>query len=588
MSADDDRAAKLVINLGALSNVSLAAFKGAAGAMTGSSALIADAVHSLADLASDAVTYASHTFARAPADPTYPYGRGRAEAFGSFLVSTTLVVAGASLGWESIQHLLHIAQAAHAGAGAGAAGAHSLGTALSGGLSGTGASAATAGSSPSVSALLGRPGVSFINDSALAVIAVVGTVGSIAVKEALYRWTMKIATKLRSSVLAANAWHHRVDAATSVVAAVGVGGALAGVPVLDPLCALLVAGSIVQQGGAMCWESINELLDRNMDNETLGAIAALLRESPDVTRHHRLRGRRVGPVLHIDVEIGLRPHLTISAAHHVADDLRRRILQGMPQVGDVLVHTFPDNEGVQAVYCADEHCSGKGGRGAQQHEAEDGTGDSGSRSSSGSDEHRRRVAEAASQASILSHHDLMPHQASHSGDSHGGHTGAAVGAVLKAGSPLHVEHEHGHGHGEGAQAAQAPALKGPAQGTPNMTASQGPAQMEAQIRRAALRVSPNVRAVTHLRLYYGPPEAHRPSSSTSSVGRGSSGLGSGSGSDGGSSEAAALSVRVEMEVLLPLDFRIRDAVHTVRAVRSAVEALPFVSVADVHLEVEPA
>jgi divalent metal cation (Fe/Co/Zn/Cd) transporter len=210
----------------------------------------------------------------------------------------------------------------------------------------------------------------------------------------------------------------------------------------------------------MCASAVRELLDVQMDADVVQGAEAICRLMPDVTRYSRLRARRVGSVVHVDVEIGLRPHLTISAAHHVCDELRSRIMVALPQVEDVIVHPFPD----------------EGGR------------------------------EATTVGRTESHHR------------------PAVGpAPSPGGHPCAV--------------------------------AVGPAETEAAIRKAALGVK-EVTAVTHLRLYYGVGGGER-------------------------------QVRVEMEVLLPLDRPLRECVRACKRVRAAVEALPFVAEADVHLEVEP-
>jgi cation diffusion facilitator family transporter len=492
--AQDERMAKVVINIGAVSNVSLAVFKAIGGALTGSAALVADALHSLADLLSDLITYLTHYYARKGADSNFPHGYGRVEPLGALVVAGTLVAAGGSLGYQSLGILYNLAR----------------------------------GEELHILFEHAAKATEFLSDPKLAAIAVVGTVGSVVVKEGLYRWTMDIARRLRSSVLAANAWHHRSDALSSVVAAAGVSGALMGYPALDPIAAVVVAAMIVQQGAKISWTSIEELLDKRTDTEVIGAVEQIIEQIPDITQFRRLRARKMGYYTIVDVEIGLRPHLTISGAHHVADDLRSRVLSARPDVQDVLVHTFPDDV-AGSVFCADEGCVLPARVYGAPPEMQ-----SAAHASSGS---------VAGGDAPRSHHETHTHSHSHSH----GHTHS---------------HDHGHSHGGSGVTSSAAASAGP-------IALPSPSVVEADVRKAVATVK-DVRAITHLRLHYPAP------------------AGSSTAGAGPLLSAANQKVRVEMEVLLRLDMRLKDAVGIVRRVRAAVEALPFISVADVHLEVDPA
>lgn len=523
--ARDEKMAKVVINVGAASNVSLALFKAVGGAMTGSTALLADALHSLADLLSDGITYVSHTYARKKQQSElFPYGYGRIEPLGALLVSGTLVAAGGSLGYESIGVLANLAR----------------------------------GEDTAVLFEHAAKATEFLSDPKLAAVAVAGTVGSVVVKEGLYRWTMDIARRLRSSVLAANAWHHRTDAWSSIVAAVGVSGALAGVPALDPIAAVIVAAMIMQQGLSISWTAVQELLDRRLDTEVLAAVEEIIAQQHDITQFRRLRARKMGYYTICDVEIGVRPHLTTSAAHHVADALRTRVLAARPDVADVLVHVFPDDV-AGSVFCADEGCVLP----SRVY---------GSPLSASSD-----ITAAASPAAALSpaeavafsHHDVAAVPSAATNLYVHAHTHAHGHAH---GEASHGDHSHSHSHGHGHSHSHGEAAAAPAAAP---AALPSPSKVEADVRKAAMSIK-EVRAITHMRLHYPTP-----SFSAAATGTGLAVPPAGS-------TGAASKVRVEMEILLGLDMRLRDAVGVVRKVRGAVEALPAVSVADVHLEVDPA
>ncbi len=191
---------------GAAVNCVLVIFKFAAGVIGHSTAMIADAAHSLSDLVSDAITWFAVRIASAPPDSAHPYGHGKFESMGALAISGILVATGAGVAWHAFQSLEAILAAGTAVASALAPMAH-----------------ATTGVPPPTS------------------IAAAAAVVSIIAKEWLYQVTMKIGTKYDSKLVKANAWHHRSDAISSVVALLGIGGSLVRLPILDPIAGLVVS-----------------------------------------------------------------------------------------------------------------------------------------------------------------------------------------------------------------------------------------------------------------------------------------------------------------------------------------------------------
>ncbi|KAF1792655.1 Cation efflux protein transmembrane domain [Phytophthora cactorum] len=213
-----DEAMKIT-RVGMYVNVSMAATKGAVGLTIHSSALIADAAHSLSDLLSDVVTLWSVKVARLPPDPKHPYGYGKYEAVGSLSVGAILVLCGLGIGADGFQAMQEIWNGA----------------------------AATS---------LPEFNLSFLSeiDRSTQWALAAGAAGiSIAAKEALFNATVKIGKQANSKVLIANAWHHRTDAISSVVALGGIIGSMAGMPLLDPAVAgMAVAAMIMKTGGEIC------------------------------------------------------------------------------------------------------------------------------------------------------------------------------------------------------------------------------------------------------------------------------------------------------------------------------------------------
>lgn len=173
-----------ITKAGAVANMGMAALKGVVGTAAGSPALQADAVHSLSDLVSDGVSLWALHRARRPPDKHYPYGHGKFEAVGSACVGGMLVAAGGGIGIHALQAAVDACSALEV-------------------------------SQAALGMQLGAAGVAAL---------------SVAIKEALYRQTLMVAAEVRSSTLAANAWHHRSDALSSVVALLGIGGSACGVP----------------------------------------------------------------------------------------------------------------------------------------------------------------------------------------------------------------------------------------------------------------------------------------------------------------------------------------------------------------------
>ena len=279
--------------IGMLSNIALTAVKAVAGVLGNSVAMLADAVHSVSDLLTDFVTLWASKVSHKPRDADHPYGHGKFESLGALIISGLLVATGLGIGWHAIENMQLV-------------------------MGGKG---------------LGSP----------TGIALVGAVVSIAVKELIYQATMKVGNKYDSKVIKANAWHHRSDAVSSVVALVGVVGGMLEVPVVDPIAGLLVSALIVKAAVELAWDSLKDLTDQNVAPAVLQQVERLLAEmrGEGVVGWHQLRGRRMGPYMILDVHIEVSPKLSVTVSHQIAEKVRRRIMDRMPAVSEVLVHIDP-------------------------------------------------------------------------------------------------------------------------------------------------------------------------------------------------------------------------------------------------------
>ena len=277
--------------LGLIANLLLAIAKGFVGTIAHSSALIADAGHSFSDLLSDLVTLWAVRMAGIPKDENHPYGHGKFETVGSFIVALMLIFTGIGVAWHVLNKM----------------------------------------DSQDV------PGTPALWMAAIA----------IAVKEALFHLTRMVSRRSGSRVLLANAWHHRSDAISSVAALVGIAGAQWGITMMDPIAGVLVAGLIVKAGIDIGYGSLRELTDETPEEEVISELNKILADVEGVDHFHEMRARRMGPHLLVDLHIEVDSMMSISAAHQVAERVRFRILEKIHAVNEVLVHVDAEDDFVK-------------------------------------------------------------------------------------------------------------------------------------------------------------------------------------------------------------------------------------------------
>jgi cation diffusion facilitator family transporter len=232
-----------------------------------------------------------------PKDKNHPYGHGKFETVGTFIIALLLLFTGIGVAWHVFNKM----------------------------------------DSPEV------PGTIALWMAGIAII----------VKEALFHVTRMVGKRTGSRILLANAWHHRSDAISSVAALVGIGGAQWGIPLMDPIAGVLVAGLIIKTGINIGYESIRELTDETVEEEVLSELEQIMSEIEGVDHFHEMRVRRMGPHLLVDLHIEVDSMMSISAAHQVAERVRLSILEKVSAVNEVLVHVdaeddFFEEEGSEA------------------------------------------------------------------------------------------------------------------------------------------------------------------------------------------------------------------------------------------------
>ncbi len=280
--------------LGSVGNLVLLSFKFVAGIVAGSSAMVADAVHSLSDFLTDLIVLVFVRIGAKPQDESHDYGHGKFETLATLFVALALV--GAAIG-IIVSGSLKIARW----------------------LQGE---------------TLETPGM----------LALWAALLSILVKEILFRYTIARGRALESPAVVANAWHHRSDALSSIGAAVGIGGAiLLGQrwAVLDPLASIVVGGMLVKVAWDLLRESTGELTDSSLSAETEREIEEIIRSFPQVSEPHNLRTRRIGNRIAIEAHVRLDGAMSLNEAHDIVSDIERKIRDHFGHGTIVTIHMEP-------------------------------------------------------------------------------------------------------------------------------------------------------------------------------------------------------------------------------------------------------
>ncbi len=260
------------------------------GVFAQSQALIADGVHSLADLVSDFVVLQANRHSQLAPDNDHNYGHSRYETVASLFLGALLILVGFGMLWRAAEHVMH------------------------------------------------AQSVSSVHFSAL-VVAVFVLVS----KELLFRYMLRGAQKVRSALLIANAWHARSDAASSLVVAVGIIGSMAGWSFLDPIAAGVVGVMVARMGLNVGWDALQDLSDRALDQTETDKLRVLLMATPGVRDVHELRTRKMGDRAIVDAHILVDSLISVSEGHYIAESARAR-LRAHALVLDALIHVDPEND----------------------------------------------------------------------------------------------------------------------------------------------------------------------------------------------------------------------------------------------------
>lgn len=280
--------------LGMFVNMALLAFKLVAGIVGRSGAMVADAVHSASDFATDIVVLAFMKLSSKPKDACHKYGHGKYETVASIIIALALGAVGVGICIDGAEKIAAVVRGEQ----------------------------------------IARPEF----------IALIAAAVSIATKEWLYRYTVKVGDKTESSAVVANAWHHRSDALSSVGTLIGIGCAylLGGVwTIADPIAAIVVAAMILKVAIDLLRKGFDELVDGSLPADVEEEIVRIITEDAAISHPHNLRTRRIGSTIAIEVHIRVDGDMSVRESHSLTESIERRLRERFGAGTIVSIHVEP-------------------------------------------------------------------------------------------------------------------------------------------------------------------------------------------------------------------------------------------------------
>ncbi len=275
-----------------LANAFLSVFKLIAGILGRSGAMISDAVHSFSDVFSTIIVMIGMYFSGREADETHPYGHDRFESVASVVLSAILIITAYGIGRTGVQAIMNGAQ----------------------------------------------------NTPVPGMIALVAAIVSILVKEAMFHYTKAGAKKIKSDALMADAWHHRSDSLSSFGSLIGIGGAMLGYKILDPIASLVICLFILKAAYEILISAVDKMVDKAVDEETMEQIRSIILEEPGVLAIDDIKTRKFGSGFYVDIEIAADGSQTLTEAHDIAEAVHDRLEEEMSDIMHVMVHVNPVHE----------------------------------------------------------------------------------------------------------------------------------------------------------------------------------------------------------------------------------------------------
>jgi cation diffusion facilitator family transporter len=275
-------------------NLILTVGKIMAGIIGKSGAMFADGIHSLSDFATDIIVLVFVKFSSKDLDNDHKYGHGKFETFATMLISFALLAVGIGIFWTGFQKVL----------------------------------------SSIKGEIIEQPGI----------IALIAAIISIISKEALFWYTIKTGKEIESQAVVANAWHHRSDAFSSIGTALGISGAIflgEKWRVLDPISGIIVSFFIIKVAWEIAKPSINELLETALPEQVEKDISALILSVSGVKNYHKLKTRKIGNTVAIEVHIRVDKDLSVESSHNIATEIEKLLWDKYGTQTHVGIHIEP-------------------------------------------------------------------------------------------------------------------------------------------------------------------------------------------------------------------------------------------------------
>jgi len=265
------------------------------GIVGNSQALVADGIHTLSDLTTDALVLYAVWHGNKAADDDHPYGHDRIETAATVFLGLLLASVGLAI---AINAALRLTEP-----------------------------------------------TTILTPAPITLAMAVITIFS---KEGLYRYTIGIADRYKSTILRANAWHHRSDAISSIIVLIGIGGSIMGLPYFDALAAIVLGTMIIRMGLLLSWNALKELIDTALSHEEVEAIRLAIINTDGVVDLHMLRSRLMGGRALVDVHLQVDGNISVSEGHQISEFVRQRLINDFESIDEVLVHIDPENDLVKS------------------------------------------------------------------------------------------------------------------------------------------------------------------------------------------------------------------------------------------------
>ena len=291
MTDNSEKIAMRVSRNSIYGNLLISIAKFLAGVIGHSSAMISDAIHSASDVFSTIVVMIGVKIGGKESDKNHQYGHERLESVASLILALTLAVTGCGIGYGGLKTII-----------------------------------------------AGSEGASIQVPTALPLAA---AILSIVAKEGMYWYTMRAAVQINSGALKADAWHHRSDALSSVGSLVGIGGAMLGYPILDPIASVIICVFILKAAFDIFRDAVGKMTDEACDDRMVEAVKALVVRQQGVLALDDIKTRMFGNKAYVDIEIAVDGNLLLKEAHNIAEKVHDEVEHNFPEVKHCMVHVNP-------------------------------------------------------------------------------------------------------------------------------------------------------------------------------------------------------------------------------------------------------